>query len=68
MFRVKRFAAANMIEAGTIAPMEMAAKEKPANHEGNSFAIRAGTMPLAPQALRGVTRNELSWCSSGDAD
>src|SRR5258708_27024183 len=49
MFLVNRFAAAmDMTAAGTSAPIEIAAKAKPANQLGNSRLISAGTAPFAP--------------------
>src|SRR5260370_6697117 len=48
-------AAIDITEAGTSAPIEMAAKAKPANQLGNSWLMRAGTAPFAPKGARGFT-------------
>src|SRR5260370_11091750 len=56
MLRVNRLAAAiDITEAGTSAPIEMAAKAKPANQLGNSWLMRAGTAPFAPKGAKGFT-------------
>src|SRR5262249_42288025 len=47
MLRVNRLAAAiDMMAAGTSAPTAMAAKQNPANHDGNIFTNKAGTTKL----------------------
>src|SRR5438067_2083469 len=44
MLRVKRFAAAiDIIAAGTSAPIAIAEKATPANHEGNTWSKKCGT-------------------------
>ena len=54
--RVKRFAAAiDMMEAGTSAPMAIAAKAKPTNHDGNICTKRPGTTHWAPNGALGCT-------------
>src|SRR3954454_4073351 len=56
MLRLKRLAAAiDMIEAGTSAPIAIAAKAKPANQPGKSCAKRAGTAELLPKSVLGLT-------------
>src|SRR5260221_14338804 len=56
MLRVNRLAAAmDMIEAGTSAPMAMAAKAKPWNQEGNTLTNRPGTAYCAPNGSTGFT-------------
>src|SRR5260370_22290304 len=56
MLRVNRLAAAmDIIEAGTSAPMAMAAKAKPWNQEGNTLMNRPGTAKLLPNAFVGCT-------------
>jgi hypothetical protein len=56
MFLVNRLAAAmDIIEAGTSAPIEIAAKAKPANQDGKKVLIRPGTAPLLPNPARGLT-------------
>jgi hypothetical protein len=53
MFRVKRLAAAiDMIAAGTSAPMPIAAKATPANHDGNTCSSSAGTAKFALNCLK----------------
>src|SRR6266566_185554 len=55
-FLVNRLAAAmDMTEAGTSAPIEMAANAKPANQDGKEALISAGTAPLLPNPGRGFT-------------
>src|ERR1700694_923211 len=54
MLRVNRLAAAiDMIEAGTSAPMAIAAKAKPTNQDGNICTNRPGTTHWAPNGARG---------------
>src|SRR5579864_5987646 len=54
MLRVNRLAAAiDMMEAGTSAPIAMAPKAKPANHEGNIWRNRPGTTNCAPYGACG---------------
>src|SRR5579863_607487 len=63
MLRVNRLAAAmDITEAGTSAPIEMAAKAKPANQLGNSALMSAGTAPFAPNGASG-----LMWAEIGRA-
>src|SRR5579885_2988844 len=55
MLRVNRFAAAiDITEAGTSAPIEMAAKATPANQLGNCWRMSAGTAPFAAKDASGV--------------
>ena len=52
MLRVNRLAAAiDMIADGTSAPMPMAAKAKPTNHDGKWCRKSAGTAKLLPYCL-----------------
>src|SRR5579859_2335771 len=56
MLRVKRLAAAmDITEAGTSAPIEMAAKAKPANQLGNCALMSAGTAAFAPKGASDPT-------------
>ena len=49
MLRLKRLAAAiDITEAGTRAPMAIAANAKPATADGSSLSSSAGTMMFAP--------------------
>ena len=49
MLRVKMFAVAiDMIAAGTSAPMAIAAKATPTNHDGKANMISDGTEKLLP--------------------
>ena len=48
MLRVNRFAAAiDMIAAGTSAPIPIAAKQTPANHDGKIWSNNRGTASCA---------------------
>src|SRR6185437_2812327 len=53
MLRVYRLAVAiDMIEAGTRAPIAMAANAKPTNQDGNKARNNAGTAKLGPYCLK----------------
>src|SRR4051794_36014412 len=55
MLRVKRFAAAiDMTDAGTSAPIAIAARAKPANHVGKANWISCGTALFAPYGGSGL--------------
>ena len=52
MLRVHKFdAAIDMIAAGTSAPIAIAAKATPANHDGNIASSNAGTAKFGPYCL-----------------
>src|SRR5438270_6025917 len=54
MLRVNRFAAAmDIIDAGTSAPIAIAANAKPTNHDGNISRNRPGTIHCAPYGATG---------------
>src|SRR3954470_22897400 len=54
MLRLNRFAAAiDMIDAGTNAPIAIAANAKPANQSGKTLAKSAGTAELFPKSFDG---------------
>src|ERR671932_1109268 len=56
MLRVNRLAAAmDMMDAGTSAPMAIAANAKPTNHDGNTCRNRPGTIHWAPYGACGCT-------------
>src|SRR6266496_4603459 len=56
MFLVNRLAAAmDIMEAGTSAPIAIAANAKPANQGGKKALISPGTAPLLPNPGRGLT-------------
>src|SRR5438552_16096103 len=55
IFLVNRLAAAmDIMEAGTSAPIAIAANAKPANQDGKKALISPGTAPLLPNPARGL--------------